>query len=280
MTATLVARLVDAGELRWDDTVFDLLGAIAPSMNDAYRSVTFRHLLCHPSGLPKDIPLEQFLKFSREATDARDERKAFVRLALGMPPRGAMGATFEYSNNGYVVAGAMLEAKLGQSWEDLIRARLFDPLKLSTAGFGAPGRKGATDQPVGHASAPEGLRAYPVGGEITDNPAVLGPAGRINMSMRDLLQFLKAHRDRTAFLRPETWRALHTPPYGGDYAMGWIVRSDGARWHNGSNTLWYAEAMFNEASGTVSAAACNYGNLARSTPAVGRALLEAAAATG
>jgi hypothetical protein len=100
------------------------------------------------------------------------------------------------------------------------------------------------------------------------------------MSMRDLLQFLKAHRDRTEFLRPETWRALHTPPFGGDYAMGWIVRSDGARWHNGSNTLWYAEATFNEASGTVAAAACNYGDLAKSTPAVGRALLEAATAAG
>jgi hypothetical protein len=63
-------------------------------------------------------------------------------------PKGPMGATFEYSHIGYVVAGAILEEKFGESWESLIHTRLFEPLKLQTAGFGAPGRQGAIDQPV------------------------------------------------------------------------------------------------------------------------------------
>lgn len=280
MTATLVARLADAGALRWEDTVGDALKDVAPEMDKAYKPATFRHLLSHRSGLPKDLLPADFDRFSRLIDDAREERKAFARLALAMTPMGAMGATFEYSNNGYVVAGAMLEAKLGKSWEDLIRTHLFEPLQLSTAGFGAPGQKGKTDQPVGHAKDPssEGRQAYPIGGLVTDNPVVLGPAGRVHMSLQDLLRYLSAHRDRTGFLRPETWTILHTPPFAGEYAMGWIVRSNGALSHAGSNTLWYAEVLVDAATGVVAAAACNDGHMTKSAPAVGRALLEAAAA--
>jgi CubicO group peptidase (beta-lactamase class C family) len=280
MTATLIGRLVDAGAVRWDDSVGDVLGDAAPDMDTAYRSATFRHLLSHRSGLPKDLAPAEFARFSRLLDDAREERKTFARLALAMPPKGPMGATYEYSNNGYVVAGAMLEARLGKSWEDLTREHLFAPLQLSSAGFGAPGHKDQTDQPVGHAKAPagEGRQAYPIGGIVTDNPVALGPAGRIHMSLPDLLRYLGAHRDRTDYLKPDTWTTLHTPPFAGTYAMGWIVRGNGALTHAGSNTLWYAEVLVDPAAGIVAAAASNDGHMPKSSPAVGRALLEAAAA--
>jgi CubicO group peptidase (beta-lactamase class C family) len=196
-----------------------------------------------------------------------------------MPPLGPKGTTFEYSNNGYVVAGAMLEAKLGQSWEALIQAHLFEPLGLASAGFGAPGRAGAIEQPVGHAAEPDGTRqAYPVGAGVTDNPAVLGPAGRVHMNLPDLLRYLAAHRDGTGYLRPQNWSILHTPPFGGAYAMGWVVRDQGRLWHNGSNTLWYAEVLVDGAAGTVAAAAANDGYRVKSQSEVGEALIEAAAA--
>ena len=35
------------------------------------------------------------------------------------------------------------------------------------------------------------------------------------------LLFAAAHRDRASFLRRESWDLLHTPPFGGPYAMGW-----------------------------------------------------------
>src|SRR5206468_1962649 len=152
--------------------------------NAAYRPVTFRHLLSHRSGLRKEMPGS--FSFSLDIADARAERRTLIRGALAMPPKGPMEATFEYANNDYVVAGAMLEAKFDESWEHLIRTRLFEPLKLKTAGFGAPGREGAIDQPVGHSdNLPSGARAHPVGARITDLPAVFGPAGRVHMSLRD-----------------------------------------------------------------------------------------------
>ena len=93
----------------------------------------------------------------QHVADAREDRRAYVRTALAAAPRGPAGATFEYSNSGYVLAGAMIEQKLGQPWEAVISRRLFEPLKLATAGFGAPdaGRRDA--EPVGHALGAGGV---------------------------------------------------------------------------------------------------------------------------
>lgn len=278
MTATLVGRLVEAGKVGWDDKVGAALAGAAPDMRAEYRDVTFRHLLSHRSGLPANLPISDMAGFSRELADPRRERLAYVKTALAAAPAGPAGSTFTYSNSGYIVAGVMLELATGRSWETLIRDHLFAPLGLTTAGIGAPGRAGAVDQPVGHGPGNNvALTPYPVGGPITDNPAVVGPAGRVHMSMADALTYLSAHRDRTSFLKPETWRMLHTPPFGGDYAMGWVVRPGGGLWHNGSNTLWYAEVAVDFKAGKVAAAVSNSAG-PTSTPAVGKALAGALAA--
>ena len=175
----------------------------------------------------------------------------------------------------------MIETKLGKSWEDLITADLFAPLGLASAGFGAPGHADANDEPVGHGAIlfSEARKPYPVGAWASDSPVVFGPAGRVHMSLPDLLRYLAAHRDRTGYLKAETWTMLHTPPFGGDYAMGWAVRRDRTLWHNGSNLLWYAEVLVDPGHDVVAAAAANDA-LDKTRPAVGAALLDAAAAAG
>jgi CubicO group peptidase (beta-lactamase class C family) len=243
-TATLVARLVEQGVIAWRTTVGEVLGDAVPTMLEAYKSINFLHLLSHRSGLQANLPTADFARFTRHIPDAREERLTWARLALTTPP--ACHHAYLYSNTGYIVAGAMLEVKTGTAWEELLRNHVCAPLGLSSVGFGAPGvRDKATDavtHPVGHAPSghADALRPYwPDGDEVNDNPAALGPAGRLHASISDLLKFLRAHKDQpTSFLRTETWQTLHTPPFGGDYALGWVVRPNGL-WHNGSNTMWY-----------------------------------------
>jgi len=287
MTATLVARAVEAGAVNWTDTVGAVLGAAIPDMRTEYRDANFRHLLSHRSGLPANIEIGQLIGFPRESDDARADRIAYARLGLAQAPIGAKEQSFEYSNTGYVIAGAMLETRLGARWEDLIRQHVFDPLGMTSAGQGAPGSQGAYDQPVGHALGPTtvsdgqtaaALLPHPPGAPITDNPAVLGPAGRVHASFEDTFKYLTAHRDEAApFLRAESWDALQTPPFGGPYAMGWQLQN-GALWHNGSNTLFYAEVLIDRRRGVVAAAAVNDGRVGEVRPPVGRALLGAAEA--
>ncbi|WAC47617.1 serine hydrolase [Asticcacaulis sp. SL142] len=257
MTATLVARLVEAGKVTWDTRVASVF---PKDIDPAYADATFRHLLSHRAGLQPNIDMFHLLGYSRDPLpDAREERQRYALTALKQKPAGALAEKMVYSNNGYIVAGAMLENITGQSWETLIKAHVFDPLGLSSAGFGAPGRAGMIDQPLGHAVSGKARKPAQVGPKIAnDNPVALGPAGRVHMSLADMLTYLSAHRDQPeAFLKAASWQTLHTPPFGRDYAMGWVVRKDGSLWHNGSNTVWYGEVMVDPKAGVVCASAGN-----------------------
>lgn len=287
MTATLVARAVEAGAVSWDDTIGAVLGSAIADMRAEYRDVSFRHLLSHRGGLQANIELAQLLGFPRESADSRADRIAYARLGLLQAPIGPKEQTFTYSNTGYVIAGAMLEAKMGAAWEQLIQQHVFAPLAMNSAGQGAPGTPGAYDQPLGHAPGPTTVSGgqvsvpmvpHPPGPDVlNDNPAALGPAGRVHASFDDVFKYLAAHRDRTSFLSEQGWQTLHTPPYGGPYAMGWQVEGD-RLWHNGSNTLWYAEVLVDRGRGLIAAAAVNDGRAGDVRPMVGAALVGAAQA--
>lgn len=287
MTATLVARAVEAGAVSWTDTVGAVLGAAIPEMRAEYRDITFRHLLSHRSGMQGNIEMADLLAFPRESADSRADRIRYARIGLQQAPVGPKEQTFTYSNTGYIVAGAMLEAKMGAPWETLIQQHVFTPLGMTSAGQGAPGMPGAYDQPVGHTPGPTtsngGVVTIPMiphavgGSAVTDNPAALGPAGRVHATFEDVFKYLSAHCDRTAFLSADSWRMLQTAPFGGPYAMGWQVEGD-RLWHNGSNTMWYAEVLVDRARGIVAAAAVNDGRAGDVRPIVGNALVGAAQA--
>jgi CubicO group peptidase (beta-lactamase class C family) len=285
MTATLLARCVEAGAASWDDTVGAVLGAAISDIRPEYRDVTFRHLCSHRAGLPANIDMAQLMAFPRQSADSRQDRIAYARLGLTQAPVGPKEQTFTYSNTGYVIVGAMLETKLNAPWETLIQQHVFDPLGMTSAGQGAPGTPGRYDQPVGHAPGPTTaangqttapLVAFPPGGQpFDDNPAALGPAGRVHANFDDVLKYLAAHRDGLSpFLRHESWDTLHTPPFGGPYAMGWSRRGDGL-WHNGSNTLFYAEIYFDSAKGIAAACAVNDGDAGAMGRPVGSGLIGA-----
>lgn len=268
MTATLVARLIEAGGITWDSTVDDILGSAAPKMQDSYKRATFRHLLSHRAGLQRDIDSAQLTAFPRDRdSDPRADRLRYATLALEQTPAAALGEKTLYANNGYVIAGAMLETVYKKSWETLLGEQVFQPLKLASAGFGAPGTPDKLDQPVGHIN---GVPFLPGRGRISDLPVAMGPAGLVHMSLQDLVTYLNAHMlQPVTFLKPENWKTLHTPPFGGDYAMGWGVNPNGTLQHNGSNGFWYAQMAFDPAKKIVAAAASNEGGRAEVQALIG-----------
>jgi CubicO group peptidase (beta-lactamase class C family) len=154
-----------------------------------------------------------------------------------------------YSNQGYAIAGAMLERVGGQSWEEMMQTMLFQPLGMQRAGFGAPGTEKDMDEPWGHTGT--GRKPEPVPpGPSADNPPAIGPAGTVHCSIGDLAKYCAFHAAQGQYgptlLGPESFRKLHTrcaPKV--DYALGWVVQE--RNWgggdvlmHTGSNTMWYA----------------------------------------
>ena len=248
MTATLAARLVEQGRIGWHTTIHEVLGGRVPDMQAGYRDLTLLHVLSHRGGLARDTPTEAYANFPPEL-----QRTAYVRAALKQSPIGVAGKEMVYSNDDYVVAGLMLETVGAAPWEALIVNHVFDPLGLHGFGFGPPGAPGQLDQPQGHRMGARGLE--PVRSDV---PSAMGPAGRVNMSLPDLAKYLCAHRDRSpGFLREASWNVLHTPPFGGRYALGWEVSEGGVLSHGGTNSWWKCEVRVEPGRQVICAAVTN-----------------------
>ncbi len=244
MTATLAAKLVERGQLQWDLTPAAAFPELASDFHSNYTGVTLRHLLSHRAGLVANLDWRQIARRG----DLREQRLAAVRQGLKTAPESQPGTAFLYSNLGYVIAGAMIERKLDQSWEEAMRTEIFEPLGMTSAGFGGLGTRGKLDQPWGHE---KGGKPSKENGPSADNAAVLGPAGTVHCSLADWGRFVADHlrglRGEKALLQPESYQALIRPPFGGEYALGWLVVprpwADGeALNHCGCNTLYYANA--------------------------------------
>jgi len=250
-TATLIARLVERGVMRFDATLADSLPEMVQELDPKYHGVTVRQLLSSTAGLPTLTEEEEFPEFLaaiRAAKGVSAQRAAVVRKYLSMPPRFEIGE-FHYSNLGYIVAGVIAEKKTGRRWEDLVREEIFAPLAVEHAGFGAPGTPARVDQPRGHREAQSKLIPMDPADPEADNPPALGPAGTINIALKDWARFAQDQLDgvhgRGKLLETQTYRTLHTP-VADNYALGWGVKlgPDGTPallTHAGSNGYWLSE---------------------------------------
>lgn len=254
MTATLAAMLAAEGKIAWDATPVTIFPDQAETMDPAWKAATLARLLSNTSGAAGDLLQDHpdlWSRFWKNDLSSADQRLLLVRTLTALPPEQSPGSAYLYSNAGFSIAGAMLEKASGAGYEDLLRARLFVPLGMTSAGFGAPG---ASADPE-HADAPWGHdargRAIPPG-PGSDNPSAITPAGRVHLTLEDWAKYARFHLRGARADQPElgkdSFARLHAPaPEAGRarYAMGWIAGASGQPplrllGHSGSNTMWYA----------------------------------------
>jgi CubicO group peptidase (beta-lactamase class C family) len=204
-----------------------------------------------------------------------EQRRALVEGVLKNPPAAPPGTRFIYSNAGVSIAGAMAEKVTGIPWEELMQKRLFEPLGMASAGFGAPGKRGSLDEPRGHRESGQPIEP----GRDADNPAAIGPAATVRCTIDDWGKYVALHlqaaRENAHLLTAETFTKLHTPARltgsRTEYAMGWgtpkrgWARGDGPKatgrvlTHNGSNTLWFCVTWIAPEKDFAVLIACNQG---------------------
>lgn len=248
MTATLAARLVEAGLLWWDSTIGEVLGG---DMHAGWRDVSLIALLCHRSGAEGNFDQSLWEAMVARGGSLREQRAFFAAEGLKTPPAFEPGIRSSYSNAGFMVAGAMMERAADLDWESLIRREVFEPLGMTSAGFGAPGTPGLLDEPLGHVRGADGAWRRVDLGPGDDNPAAAGPAGTVHVSLPDWARFIAAHLKGSggdgAYLSHASWLRLHTPGGPGwDYAPGWSIAGSGEGpsmlTHLGSNGHFVAQA--------------------------------------
>lgn len=268
MTATLIARLVEQKKMRWDMTLGEVFGPLLGSdMKAAWKDVTLELLLANRAGVPADLmSTGTWAKLWAFEGTPREGRTMLVREILTGEPAFDPGTQMLYANAGFAIAGAMAETVMNEDWQTLLRRELFSPLGITSAGFGPPGTAGPADQPRGH--NPLGLAMEP--GRSADNPAIIGPAGTVHMSIEDWAKFARLHvqggRGRTdLLLSPDTFKRLHEPHGSEGYALGWGVTQrpwakENVLTHSGSNTLWFCTVWVAPGNNFAVLAATNIGN--------------------
>lgn len=224
MAATVAALVVEEGKLSWDSTFGEILSDSFPGMDPGWRSVTLAQLLEHRAGVPNDgVYLWKLVRvqlFSSATPSAR--RQAIVTKVLKRAPQSPPGSHFVYSSLDYFMAAAMLEKATGRTFEELIQERLWQPLGITSGGFGSPGTAGKIDAPWGHwASVFTGRPIRPTGfwGRLMA-PPYYASAGTVSMTMADWGKFIALHlrgdpanpRQELALLSAESWATLHRGP--------------------------------------------------------------------
>jgi len=263
MTGSLAAMLVKEGKIKWQTTVAEVFPEM--SIHPGFRSATLLQFASNSAGVPHEVPHEIWKMADRDRNKPESEvRLEFIRGLLSSPPAYPPGTQNVYSNGGFTIAGAMLEKLSGRPYAELIRERLFKPLHLDSAGFGAPASAGKIDQPYGHVLRGGAVIAiHP--GPADDNPPAITPAGRVHLSILDFARYANFHlglAERAPLDRAEL-EFLHSPVAPSDeYGVGWrrVQRSWAGGYaltHNGTNTMNYAVMWLAPDRKFAAVAACN-----------------------
>lgn len=196
-TKTAIGQLVQAGKLKLDAPISTYLPNYPNK--DVAQKITVQQLLDHTSGLG-DIFTPRYLESGQELRSVQSYIDFYAADPLLFEP----GKGRRYSNYGYVVLGAIVEAVSGQDYFEYIRKNVFEPAGMSASGF--DWTKGGANLAEGHSQRPAPrVRNHGV------------PAGGSYSTARDLLQFDRALRGGK-LLNPEQTRWFFRGDIQGSYS--------------------------------------------------------------
>ena len=188
LTTLMLAKLVDAKRIGWDQPVTSILPGFKLGNDDVTKQVLVKHLICACTGLPRQ-DLEWLMEWKGSTPES-------VLKTLGtMMPTSKFGELFQYSNlmaaaGGYTGGHALFpKLELGAAYDKAMQTLVFDPLGMASTTFD-------------YARALRGNHAMPHGIDIDGNPArdqmdenysiiSARPAGAAWSNVEDLLKYIQ-----------------------------------------------------------------------------------------
>jgi D-alanyl-D-alanine carboxypeptidase len=213
-TAAAVMTLVEEGKIALDAPLSTYVAGVPPS----WGPITIRQLLTHSSGVPDYLGRPGFEDVSFHGSSHPQIAQAFFEK---LSPEFAPGATWAYSNTGYLLLGNVVEAASGKGYFEFLRERFFSPLGMRAT-------RASTPKDV----IPKRAAGYEwVGGVFENRPGLTEnayAAGAIVSTVRDLAKWesaLALGRVLTEESRRLMWQphsvALGVPPF--EYGFGWFL---------------------------------------------------------
>lgn len=222
-TSTLLAAMVEAGEVTLDDPVSQWLPDHVRLPTHGEGPITLRHLATHYSGLPvnpdvvlTNSPLNPFSPFGSD-----DLYTYLGTLTLSEPP----GSTFLYSNVGMGLLGHALSQGQDQTYGDLLRERVLQPLGMKDTALGEERPPLLPNRAAGYAG-------------VVDRPPfaidVLAGAGGLLSNADDLFTFLEhalgiRSSPLSSALASTREVQQNLGVAGSDIGLGWFISRVGNR---------------------------------------------------
>lgn len=230
MTATALAMLVDEGRLTWDTPIIQYMPEFQLSDPWVTSQVTARDLLSHRVGVGRMTgnriqymthrPRAEIIYRMRYHTFEQPFRRGMV-----------------YSNVMYSVAGELVPAITGRSWDDFIKERLFEPLGMTRANTSITQITEGENAAWPHQEI-DGV-VIPIPRRNFDN---VGPSASVNASAWDMAQWMRFQLgdpgvfEGNRLVNLESMREMHqaqnpsriADPFSGDlvsYGLGWYLRT-------------------------------------------------------
>jgi D-alanyl-D-alanine carboxypeptidase len=123
-TSVMMMQLVENGRVDVKQSIRQYL----PYLPEHWHNITVEHALNHTSGIPRyfDIAMKQgfFLPTKKEVFLSLSENPAHFEI----------GTTNRYNNTNYLILSAILEAKTGKVYSELVQSIIIKPLKLQNTG--------------------------------------------------------------------------------------------------------------------------------------------------
>jgi CubicO group peptidase (beta-lactamase class C family) len=245
-TSTAVLQLRDQGKLKLDDPVAKYLSWFKLKNQSADSPITIRQLLTHTAGLPRE---SAFPYWTDSKFPTREQMiEALAHQEIVYPPE----TKWKYSNLGLAVAGEVVAAVSGETYDQYITRHILTPLGMKSTSV----ILGETDRPrlaVGYGRRmPNGTRAIrpfmDIGGII--------PAGNLSSTVEDMARFVSLQfRDGPSVgsqvLKGSTLREMHRvqwlmPDWKSGRGLGFHIvhREDGDLVGHGGWLAGYQSAVY------------------------------------
>ena len=239
-TAAAMLKLQEEGKLSLDDKVAKYFPELAGA-----DQVTIRQILSHTAGYRDYWPQDYVTREMGGPTTTRALLDEWGKKPLDFAP----GTDWQYSNTGFVIAGAIVEKVSGQPLVNFLKANVFEPLHMA----------GVIDADQGRADAEAYTRwgVGPIRVAQKEGAGWLYAAGELAMAPSELAKWDISLMNRS-LLKPTSYEAFYTPiklTSGRDthYSAGLNVRGEGEGLtlsHGGggsgflsSNFMWPAQKV-------------------------------------
>lgn len=168
-----------------------------------YGEITLDQILSHSSGLPTMFPNEDVFGLQNWLTESSN-----VKTALWAPP----GAVWYYNNDGYAVAGALLEIASGKPFPSVVQEHVFARYGMSHATMLVSEVSAGGDFAYGYSGSNTSTTALGPNDSYYADP-IYGPMGGAWASADDMAAFagaLLGHHPESSLLSPLLERRIRT----------------------------------------------------------------------